>query len=208
MHGIVLIEVDPDAGFVDVVIGIPPDQARLVLFPIGVKIGEPHGKVGQGWLGAFQHGIAVGALVRRYDVIEDVGERAIEVTVVRIARLERRFEAILDAAGADRNVQAASRQFPAVGDILSLGQARHTHFGIRAIQEGERDLSAIRSRLAGRAHAPAEHDDQILRVKLRRGEAGRQQADGLLRETLLDIAREKVFCAVERRRTRALRSGV
>src|SRR2546426_39813 len=97
-----------------------------------------------------------------------------------------------------RTGASAARQLPTVHRVLRQGQ-RNGRADLHAvvIEEGQRDLAAVARRLVRRAHAPAEHDREILRVQLRGREAGGEQIDRLLGKTERDRTREEVAAAFE-----------
>src|SRR5256885_12902502 len=96
------------------------------------------------------------------------------------------------------NPASAARQLPTVHRVLRQGQ-RNGRADLHAvvIEEGQRDLAAVARRLVRRAHAPAEHDHEILRVQLRGREAGGEQIDRLLGKTERGRTRDEVAAAFQ-----------
>ena len=151
-----------------------------------------------GALRELRAGVAEGALVRHERLGRDAHEGVVQIGVVVRARLEAALETVEEASSADRNPASAARQLPTVHRVLRQGQ-RNGRADLHAvvIEEGQRDLAAVARRLVRRAHAPAEHDHEILRVQLRGREAGGEQVDRLLGKAERDRTREEVAAAFE-----------
>ena len=204
VHRVVAVEVDPHVRLGDVIVGFPADEAGFVAFPVGVEVREPERDPGAGRLGGLGSRVAIGPLVGRHRVVEDVGKRPVEEAVVLASGLAVGLEAIPDRAGSDRHMDPGARELPAVDEVLGRAQAADADHRTGRVEEVELDLPLVSRALVEGPDTAAEHHHKILRVELGGVESSGREVDHLLGESLPVARGEEVRApGIGRRRVSA-----